>query len=249
MTVSAKDSADWPRIRPLGFDGLLVSFSDRLDEAANRAALALRAEIEAQGWDGVIETATSLVSAYLRFDPLGVPHAEMEDRLKRLVDSRDWGRSPMPEGRKRITIPTVYGGNFGPQLKEAAALAGVSVDAAIHDLSTTPVQVQAIGFAPGQPYLGPLPEHWNIPRQEKLTPTVPVGALVVAIRQFVLFAVSAPTGWRHVGQTAFPLFRPDAVPPFALNSGDEVLFPAVSADQFAAIRDDPDGGATIEVLS
>jgi allophanate hydrolase subunit 1 len=69
------------------------------------------------------------------------------------------------------------------------------------------VRVLAVGFAPGQPYLGPLGEEWNLPRLKALQ-QVPAGALVQAISQFVLFTGPAPTGWRHVGQTAFRCFRP-----------------------------------------
>ncbi|MEM6794791.1 MAG: glycoside hydrolase, partial [Acidobacteriota bacterium] len=41
---------------------------------------------------------------------------------------------------------------------------------------------------------------------------------------------STPTGWRHVGQTAFKAFRPDSDTPFVLRPGDEVLFPATDPD-------------------
>lgn len=93
-----------------------------------------------------------------------------------------------------------------------------------------------------------LPENWDIPRQTALTKAVPEGALVVAIRQFVLFSVSSPTGWRHVGQTALKLFRPDSDTPFFLRPGDEVQFVEASADELARYADDPRGGALIEAI-
>ena len=34
---------DWPQVRTVGVDGLLVSFGNSLSEPANRAALAFRA--------------------------------------------------------------------------------------------------------------------------------------------------------------------------------------------------------------
>jgi len=114
------------------------------------------------------------------------------------------------------------------------------------------VRVLTIGFAPGQPYMGELPEHWNIPRQQGLTPSVPAGALVVAIRQLIVFQNAAPTGWRHIGQTAFSLFRPDGDPPFALTPGDELTFPAITPAEYDRIiaRDTSgNGGATREALT
>ena len=111
------------------------------------------------------------------------------------------------------------------------------------------MRVQTIGFAPGQPYLGELPEARDIPRQTDLTDRVPVGALTVATRQLVLFSVSTRTGWRHVGQTAFRSFRPESDAPFVLRPGDEVLFDAVDRETHARLLDaGADGGAIPEAI-
>ena len=136
--------------------------------------------------------------------------------------------------------------------EDLARLAGLTVPEAVKTLSETRVRVQTIGFAPSQPYLGELPPAWDIPRQTELTPRAPVGALTVAIRQLVLFAVSTPTGWRHVGQTGFRTFRKNAVQPFALTPGDEMIFPSVSKHEFEKIlaQDSAgNGGAERETLS
>lgn len=242
-------SAAFPRIGRVGTGGLLVSFGDRLSEAANRAALAFRAALERESPEGVEESATSLVSVFVRIDALHTDPGAVARALQALLDSHDWYAADLPEGRRLWRIPTVFGTGLAPQLEEAAAEAGLSAEAAVQELSQSRVRVQTIGFAPGQPYLGELPEHWNIPRQQALTERVPVGALVVAIRQLVLFSVSTPTGWRHVGQTAFRLFRPEAEVPFVLRPGDEVLFDSVERERYERLRDaGPDGGATCEAI-
>lgn len=237
-----------PVIRPAGLTGVLVSFGDTLSEPANRAALAFSAAVARAGIDGVEECAPSLVSVFVQFDPLHLDLEVLVARLTALLEDQDWYAAPMPEGRRFIRVPTVYGTDLAPQLAEAAAAAGLSVDAAIAQLSDARVRVQTIGFAPGQPYLGLLPEAWDIPRQTALTKAVPEGALVVAIRQLVLFSVANPTGWRHVGQTALRLFRPDSDTPFFLRPGDEVQFVQASPDVLTQHADDPDGGAVIEAI-
>ena len=246
----AAPDAGFPRIAPVGLSGLLVSFGDRLDEGANRAALAFRAELDAQGWDGVEETATSLVSAFVRFDPLALSPDALHGRLADLLATRDWTAAPLPGGRRHLSIPCAYGGAEGPQLDEAAEAAGLSPDRAIEELSQARVRVMTIGFAPGQPYLGQLAPHWDIPRLTGLTPRVPRGALVAAVRQLIVFANDTPTGWRQVGLTAFRCFRPDDADPFALAPGDEISFPAVPAADIARLREgaDPAGGTTVTVL-
>ncbi|WP_050929676.1 5-oxoprolinase subunit B family protein [Aestuariivita boseongensis] len=246
--MSDPATATWPQIRTAGYDGFLVSFGDRLSEPANRAALAFRDAIEKAGWDGVEESSTSLVSAYLRFDPLHRDHATMRAGLEALLQDRDWFAADLPGGRRLWRVPTVFGGDAAPQLDEAARAAGLSAADAIASITSNPVRVQTIGFAPGMPYLGELPPAWDIPRQTTLTGQVPAGGLCVAIRQLVLFPVATPTGWRHIGQTAVRLFRPDAAEPFLLRPGDEVLFQPVETDALSSLQSDPDGGATCEVI-
>ena len=239
----------FPRIGRVGLDGVLVSFGERLSEAGNRAALAFRAAVERESPEGVEESAASLVSVFLRLDVLhGDPDA-VTRAMQALLDSRDWYGATLPEGRRLWRIPTLYGTDLAPQLDEAAAEAGRTPGEAAAEIAGTRVRVQTIGFAPGQPYLGELPEHWDIPRQTELTARVPVGALGVAIRQLVLFSVSTPTGWRHVGQTAFRPFRPEAETPFVLRPGDEVMLTAVDRERYERLRAaGPDGGATCEAL-
>jgi len=241
--------AAFPRIGRVGTGGLLVSFGDSLSEPANRAALAFRAAVEREPPEGVEETATSLVSVFLRLDVLDTDPETVARAMQALLDSRDWYAEPLPEGRRLWRIPTIYGTDLAPQLAEAAEEAGLAPAAAAAEIAATRLRVQTIGFAPGQPYLGQLPEHWNIPRQQALSDSIPVGALALAIRQIVLFPVSTPTGWRHVGQTAFRPFRPEAREPFVLRPGDEVIFDAVDRGHYDRLRDaGPDGGATCESI-
>ncbi|MDX1780885.1 MAG: allophanate hydrolase subunit 1 [Thalassovita sp.] len=244
-------TVDFPRISPVGLSGLAVSFADRLEEPANRAALAFRAAVEREGWDGVEETSTSLCSTFLRFDPLAVGAGPLRAKLSELLASTDWTRADLPEGRRHYRIPCVFGGSHGPQFAEAAQAAGMSEADALRSLTEARPRVLTIGFAPGQPYTGQLGPEWDIPRLKELTPTVPQGALVVAIRQLIIFSNETPTGWRHIGQTAFRCFDPASDDPFALRPGDELSFRAVTAEELENIRSDPAarfGGADIEVL-
>lgn len=243
------NTPDFPVIKHVGIDGLIVSFAPQLTDTANRAAIAFGDAVRACNWDAVSEVSSTLVSTYVGFDPLAISHVELTGRLASLLQSQDWSQAPMNTTRKRWHVPTVFGTDLAPQLDEAAAMAGLSVEAAIASICAQPVRVQTVGFAPGQPYLGTLPPAWDIPRQTTLTPKVPQGALVVAIRQLVLFSVAAPTGWRHIGQTNFPLFRPDREPPFLLGTGDEVQFVPVDPDTLERTSDDPMGGATCEELT
>lgn len=244
--------ADLPSIRLVGLSGLLVQFANNMSEPANRAAIAFRAAVEAEHWGEMLETSTSLVSTFISVDLVITPPQMMIEKLQALLATKDWLSAPLPAGRTLWEIPTLYGTDLAPQLEEAAHAAGVTPETAIAELSTARVRVLTIGFAPGQPYTGELPPHWDIPRQQALTRSVPAGALVVAIRQLIIFTNASPTGWRHVGQTAFRNFRPDDPTPITLSPGDELCFPSVTAAEYARISNGDlsgNGGAQKRVLS
>ena len=243
---------EFPRIVPVGLTGVLVTFSDQLSREANSAALAFRARLQAEKMVGVVETTTSLTSAFAVFDAAVVTRDTVTGQLRELLAEQDWMKSPLPANRKLWRVPSVFEGAFAPQLPEAAQLAQVDADTAVEQICSAPLRVLTLGFAPGQPYLGSLPHNWDIPRQTGITKQVPVGAITVAIRQIVLFSTPNPTGWRQVGQCAFQSFRPNQANPFALNPGDEMQFHPVSVSEFNDLRNDDssgNGGATWETLS
>lgn len=240
-----------PTIRSVGLNGLLVTFGDRASDETNRAAIAFRAEVDALGWPEIAESSSTLVSAFFRVDLAEHGFQGLKDRLNEILATQDWSATPLPPNRTLWTIPAVFGGPRAPQLAEAAEAADLTVAAAEAALTSTRLRVLTLGFAPGQPYLGTLDAAWDIPRQVGLSPNVPAGALVAAVRQVCLFTKDTPTGWRHVGQSAFVCFRPRSDTPFPLTAGDEVQFTAITAEELSRIEahnTDGSGGAWREMI-
>ena len=247
----AIEQGGFPRLHRMGEQGMLVEFGDRLSMAVNAATLAFRAAVDSAALAGVEESATSLKSVFLRFDPIRLSHEALEAALTDLLQARDWYAVALPHGRKLWRGPTGFGGDHGPQLEEAATLAGLSPEEAVSQISRTPVRVLTIGFSPGMPYLGQLPETFDIPRKTELNPHVPAGGLALAIRQLVLFPVGTQTGWRWIGRAAIDVFGQQADQPFPLTAGDEILFHSVSAPEFERTWADVEQGrmvATCEAL-
>lgn len=221
-----------PVIYPLGEDGLLVEFAPKLSMQANAAAIACRDDLASLGLEGVIEVGSTLKSTFVRFDPFVLSHDVVEAAVRGVLAARDWGAVEAPVAR-RWRLPSCFDGEFAPQLAEFAGLAGRAPEDLVAELAETPLRVLALGFAPGMPYLGELPAHWDVPRLTALTPRVPAGAITAAIRQIVLFAVPSGTGWRQIGQAAWRGFDPDGAGPH-LTAGDVLRFEPVGADAFAA---------------
>lgn len=241
---------DAPQISPLGLTGLLVRFSAQLEDRANHAVLAFSAALDADPPVGVLEISSALSSVFVRFAPDRIARADLIADLQNRLDGTDWSAAPMSRTQRRWDIPVCFAPEYAPQLAETADLLGMSVDETVADLVAHPVRVLAIGFAPGQPYLGMLPERWDIPRLREITPSVPASALVVAVRQLIVFTSNTPTGWRHVGQTAFRPFRAESDTPFPLLPGDVLHFAPVSSESFDRICTsctDGSGGAKLTV--
>jgi len=239
----------FPHIRTVGLSGLLVTFGDRATDEANRAAIAFRDAVDALALPQIEESSSTLVSAFFRFDLAEHAVEPVQATLNDLLVTRDWGSAPLPGGRTLWKIPAVFGGPRAPQFAEAAEAAQLTEAEALHALTTTRLRVLTIGFAPGQPYLGTLGANWDIPRQVGLTPNVPQGALVAAVRQICLFAKDTPTGWRHVGQSAFRCFQPGAADPFPLSPGDEVQFADITASELSRLEAHDTDGAMREILA
>ena len=236
-----------PELLPLGVDGILVRFARTLTEEANARALSFRDQVAEAAINGVTEVASSLVSVRVGFDPGATNRGTVAKALDALIKAHTTvNASP----RRLWRIPVAFGPEFAPQLEEVATFAGLTPQQAIAEIEATTTRVIAIGFAPGQPYLGMLPDHWNVPRQSALTDSLPRGALITAVRQLIIWAADAPTGWRHIGQTAFRVYLPETSDPFAFQPGDAVQFQAVSDTDFRAIQSNTDtnGGAHCEVL-
>lgn len=239
-----------PEVLPAGPDGVLLRFGLTPEPAAMAAAQVLTADLEADTPPGVTEIAPALVTVLLRFDPALTRRADLAGaaltRAKRIAETRP---AP-PDPARRWTIPASFGGEDGPQLSEVAGMVGKSEQDAVSALCAADLRVLTIGFAPGQPYIGLLPEAWNLPRMSELNPQVPAGAVVVAVRQIVMFGAQSTTGWRQIGRAAFRTFRPERAEPMPLRAGDAIRYAPASADEIAALTGAPDGlgGARLQVL-
>lgn len=240
-----------PEILPHGQDGIVLRLGLTAQEQTVGAVQMLRSAMEAGAPQGVEEIAGSLTSVYLRFDPARTSRAEVAAAAEAIAGRTDLASATLPAPARRWTIPVVIGGDHGPQFGEMAGAAGLSEDAARRALLEARLRVLAIGFTPGLPYMGLMPREWDVPRLKEITPNVPRCALVAAVRQLIIFTNPTPTGWRHIGQTAFYGFDTERDPATPLMAGDEIRLEAMTpADLDGLERDNPDGlgGARCEVL-
>src|SRR5206468_673785 len=100
----------------------------------------------------------------------------------------------------------------------------------------TRFHVYMIGFVPGHPYMGDLPEWISLPRRVDPRVRVPAGSIAISGTLSVIYPIESPGGWHLIGATPVRLFDPGAARPSVLRPGDKVKFDPITASEFSAIR-------------
>jgi len=151
------------------------------------------------------------------------PHSLALDAIERL--QRWWEESEALEPESRyIEIPVVYGTAAGPDLGEVARHAGLTEKQVVELHSSVDYVVWFLGFQPGFPYLGGLPEQLATPRRDEPRLQVPAGSVGIGGAQTGIYPIATPGGWQLIGHTPLPLFDPNRDEPVLLRPGDTVRF-------------------------
>lgn len=151
------------------------------------------------------------------------PHSLALDAIERL--QRWWEESEALDPDSRyIEIPVVYGTAAGPDLGEVARHAGLTEKQVVELHSSIDYVVWFLGFQPGFPYLGGLPEQLATPRRDEPRLQVPAGSVGIGGAQTGIYPLATPGGWQLIGHTSLPLFDPHRDEPVLLRPGDTVRF-------------------------
>ena len=97
----------------------------------------------------------------------------------------------------------------------------------------TVYRVYMIGFTPGFPYMGELPEALDTPRRATPRTHIPKGSVAIAQRQTGIYPAVSPGGWQIIGRTPVALFDPRKEIPSFLTMGDAVRFTPITAEEAA----------------
>jgi inhibitor of KinA len=241
MSDSPTSTVQTFRLLPLGDAALTVEFGDEIDPALNARAVAWADTVRAQTWRGVLDIVPTYRSVTIHVDPLCLDVHTLMDRLLRL--SHTASRQATSPGRHH-TLPVLYGGEWGPDLEDVAAFAKMSVADVIRLHASVLYRVYMLGFSPGFPYLGLVPEPLAMPRLATPRTTVPGGSVGIAGRQTGIYPTSTPGGWRLIGRTPVALYRPNSSTPFLLSPGDVLRFEPIGPQEFDRLRREHHDDAT-----
>jgi KipI family sensor histidine kinase inhibitor len=220
------------RFFPFGDTALLVEFGDAISLEANRKVINLNDVILKAEIKGVEELVPTYRSLLIRYDLLKTSYEQLVFRVKDFEKTSE-DSAKRVEGRK-IVVPVVYGGEYGPDLSHVARVHGLTEEQVIRLHSGKEYRVYMIGFVAGFPYLGEVADEIETPRLETPRLEVPAGSVGIAEKQTGIYPREAPGGWRIVGRTHLRLFDIQLEPPALLRPGDTVKFDPISEDEFKA---------------
>ena len=229
-----------PALLPCGDQALIVEFGDAIDPGINRRVHDLAHAIESAGVTGVYDLVPTYRSLLVYYNPIRTSWPEIEDSIRSLVSDTGDCVASTP---RVVLLPTLYGGEYGPDLDFVAENAGMTPDEAVDLHSGTDYLVYMMGFSPGFPYLGGLDERLATSRLESPRLEIPAGSVGIAESQTGVYPVASPGGWQLIGRTPLRLFDETAERPAVLQAGDYIRFvPLESESSYAEILESVEAG-------
>jgi KipI family sensor histidine kinase inhibitor len=144
-----------------------------------------------------------------------------------------------------LTLPTVYGGERGPDLEFVADVNGLSVDDTVERLQATQF-AGMVSFSPGMANCMWIDSSRALtaPKYDSPRTTTPVGTVGLGGSSISLYSVATPGGFQMVGQLAVPIYQPrPTLPAFQdsptlLRPGDRIVLRSIGPDDLTAISEE-----------
>ena len=223
-----------------GETGLVVEFGNAIDPAVNTRVHSLARRVAAECRNVVEAVVPTYRSFLIFFDPLLISRQELVAKIEKLASEPTDPKTAAVS--KTVLIPTLYGGEAGPDLEFVASHNQLTSAEVIQIHSSVPYRIYMIGFTPGFPYLGGMSEKIAAPRLKTPRTKIPAGSVGIAGTQTGLYPVESPGGWQLIGRTPLKVFNPRSEQPFLYSAGDFLQFQPVTAAEYAQISQDVDRG-------
>ena len=225
-------AATYPRFLDAGETALVVEFGDSVDPAINARVLALDAALHEKPPAGVRECVPTYRSLMIHYDPLQLDR----ERLVRIAREAAVAASAPTAKPATWILPCCYEPPFSEDIEEAAQILKLERDEVVALHSGATLRVYMYGFAPGQLYLGGLPEKLVISRRLEPRPPHPAGSVLIGGGLGVIAPFVMPTGWYVLGCTPERLYAPERANPFFIQPGDDLRFEPVGVADFRALE-------------
>ncbi|KGP70887.1 5-oxoprolinase subunit PxpB [Pontibacillus yanchengensis] len=233
-------------LTPLGDRAIVIELGNEITIATHNLVQSVVAFLDQHPFDWITEYIPAFTTVTIFYNPLLVlpktnqttsasPYEHVVNELIPYLDNLEENHSEL--GRT-IEIPVCYGGELGPDLPYVAEYHNLSEEQIVDLHSKGDYLVYMIGFAPGFPYIGGMPEDLATPRKDNPRLKIPAGSVGIAGNQTGVYPIETPGGWQLIGRTPLPLFDPELEPPTLLKTGDVIRFKPITKQEFDSYKED-----------
>jgi inhibitor of KinA len=220
---------------PLGDTGIQLVFGQTISAETNQNIRLFAARLKAEQIEGITEWVPAYTTLSIFYRPEKIRYQALKERLEQLYDRIQGG---VADAASLVyEIPTYYGGQTGADLTFVAEHNGLSEEEVIRIHSSQDYLIYMMGFVPGFPYLGGMPEAIATPRRENPRAKIEAGSVGIAASQTGIYSLESPGGWQIIGKTPVKLYDPESQQPILLSSGHYLRFVPVSKIEYDAIAE------------
>jgi inhibitor of KinA len=232
-----------------GENGLVVEFGNEIDPRINTLVHSLARNVTSEYADLIEAVVPTYRSFLVFFDPLVITRKELIEKIENTAAALqmvalDFGIT------QTVIIPTLYGGDVGPDIEFVATYNKLTVDEVIKIHTSTSYRIYMMGFTPGFPYLGGMSDKIATPRLKNPRTKISTGSVGIAGSQTGLYPIESPGGWQLIGRTPLKVFNPGSKMPFIYAAGDFLQFEPISTEEFTRIQKEVElGNYTLRTFS
>ncbi|RXI41781.1 allophanate hydrolase [Clostridium tetani] len=216
-----------------GDKALTIEYGNEISEDISSKVRSMMVALETNKIDGIVEIVPTYRSLMVHYNPLIIGYDDLVNKLKSLENKLEDISLPEPEV---IEIPTVYGGEYGPDIENVAKHNKITVEEVIKIHSSKEYLIYMLGFTPGFPYLGGMDEKIATPRLKSPRTKINKGSVGIAGSQTGIYPIDSPGGWQLIGKTPLKLYEPNREVPILLKAGNYIKFIPIFEGEYKSIE-------------
>ena len=223
-----------PTISPVGDRAISIDFGQVIDPTINRHIRQTIERIKELQLDGIIELVPTYCALLVEYDAMLYSYSEICNIIEPTLE--EGMTNTTNELVTVVEVPTVYGGEFGPDLRFVASHNHLSEDEVISIHSGTDYLVYMLGFIPGFSYLGGMDPRIATPRLSSPRTVIPAGSVGIAGEQTGTYPSDSPGGWQIIGRTPVTMYDMSKAQAALLKAGDYVRYVPIDESEFHRIK-------------
>lgn len=236
------------KIYPCGDSAVTLELADCINRETNQKVIAVYDWLRQHPFTGFRDAVIAYSALTVHYDLTQIlareqPRSGCADWVReKIIEAYLQADSLQGAVSRHHQVPVCYDPEFGIDLANVSVEKGLSIQEIIHWHCTPVYRIYMIGFLPGFPYMGEVPDLLTTARKAKPVPVV-AGSVAIAGKQTGIYPLASPGGWHVLGRTPVKLFDPHAANPVPFKPGDEVSFYPVSRKEFENIYTHVNPGA------